>query len=359
MQAPAFDLPAADKPVVGSHFDEIRNVINAGKSTQKANGARRSVSLEYSKNVTQSTHPRGVRQYLRADEGTGYWDFIFLRKGFFLTLTDTHYTHPIEISLPQEPLIKIRAILTGKIIDHSGETILDDANACVHSLSGRKSFHYTIHADDTRLRMIVLHCQKSFIQNLPLDPAKLGDPFRSAIDTGHFDDLIMDFSSPAKILLLAKDMYESQKYLYQDLWTLHATAKAEEMLYHAIYKTMPLPEFFTGANRIRQNDIVKIHEARKIITSSLAAVPTVAEMSKLLGINSTKLRLGFREVFGESISTYVTRIKLQQAVTLLEETDLSLSEISNRLGYQYTSNFSAAFKRELGFSPSSVRKNQE
>jgi AraC-like DNA-binding protein len=65
----------------------------------------------------------------------------------------------------------------------------------------------------------------------------------------------------------------------------------------------------------------------------------------------------FKELVGESPMQYVTRWRMNVAMTWLNEEDAPLDEIAGRLGYQSDAAFSRAFKRFIGVSPGDARRN--
>lgn len=64
----------------------------------------------------------------------------------------------------------------------------------------------------------------------------------------------------------------------------------------------------------------------------------------------------FRREKGMSVNKYVLGIRIRLAERLLSTTDLSISEISMRVGYSSMSNFSAMFKRNAGVTPFDFRQ---
>lgn len=59
---------------------------------------------------------------------------------------------------------------------------------------------------------------------------------------------------------------------------------------------------------------------------------------------------------GTSFSTLVDEVRYRHATSLLSRTDYSLEQIADELGYSDVANFSRAFKRWSGRSPSNWRK---
>ena len=58
----------------------------------------------------------------------------------------------------------------------------------------------------------------------------------------------------------------------------------------------------------------------------------------------------FRQVLGQSPIRYLTQWRMHLAENLLGTTDLTVDDVSRRVGYQSEEAFSRAFKRERGQS---------
>ncbi len=76
-----------------------------------------------------------------------------------------------------------------------------------------------------------------------------------------------------------------------------------------------------------------------------------------LRINLSKSYVGeyFKTNAGVSLSTYITRAKLERAQHLLKTSFLSIKEISYAAGFRHESNFDRAFKHKVGISPLAYR----
>jgi AraC-like DNA-binding protein len=77
-----------------------------------------------------------------------------------------------------------------------------------------------------------------------------------------------------------------------------------------------------------------------------------------VSLSPSRFAARFAVAFGESCMTYVTKWRLNVARSLLQETDYSVDEIAHRVGYQNLPAFIRVFKRYLGTSPASWRKQQ-
>ena len=96
-------------------------------------------------------------------------------------------------------------------------------------------------------------------------------------------------------------------------------------------------------------------EAEGILSNHYASPPTIPELAKMIALNEHKLKTGFREMYGKSIYEYIRGLRMENASHLLENMDLSISEIAGMVGYVNTSHFAAAFRSEYGLNPSDFR----
>lgn len=67
----------------------------------------------------------------------------------------------------------------------------------------------------------------------------------------------------------------------------------------------------------------------------------------------------FKSKYGCGIYTYVQEVRMKRAMDLLENPDIKIQSISERLGYTDNNYFSKAFKNYYGMSPSQWRKEHE
>jgi two-component system response regulator YesN len=58
---------------------------------------------------------------------------------------------------------------------------------------------------------------------------------------------------------------------------------------------------------------------------------------------------------GITFQNYVINLRLEQGKKLLSETNLSISEISEKIGYFSVSHFTKQFKKEYGVTPNVYR----
>ena len=60
----------------------------------------------------------------------------------------------------------------------------------------------------------------------------------------------------------------------------------------------------------------------------------------------------FKTIYGKTIFSYLTQVRVNQARSLIGHTDLSVSEIASMIGFEDSSNFTKYFKQHTGTTPS-------
>ena len=82
------------------------------------------------------------------------------------------------------------------------------------------------------------------------------------------------------------------------------------------------------AETIKSYDFPYIIEAQKILAADPSRQLTITALALEVGINSFKLRVGFKQLFKTTIHQYRLDLRLNLAKQLLTETDLTISEIA-------------------------------
>ena len=98
-----------------------------------------------------------------------------------------------------------------------------------------------------------------------------------------------------------------------------------------------------------------VESVRRYVQMHLAEKITVSEIARDRGLNASYLNTCFRAQTGESVSTYIRRMKIERAAEMLRGTEHSLAEICAMLGYFDQSHFSRAFKAVTGMTPGAYR----
>lgn len=83
---------------------------------------------------------------------------------------------------------------------------------------------------------------------------------------------------------------------------------------------------------------------------------SIDELSRQFGVNANKLMANFKQQFGKSIFEYITELRMEHAVHLLQEKHARVADVARTLGYKNPNHFSSAFKRVVGTVPTALRQ---
>ncbi len=98
-----------------------------------------------------------------------------------------------------------------------------------------------------------------------------------------------------------------------------------------------------------------VENVRLDLTCNLESQITIDQLAEKYGISKTTLKNCFKEVYGKPIFKWRKEYKLDYACRLIEEDELTITEISKIVGYSSPSKFTQAFKDYVGCTPTEYR----
>jgi AraC-like DNA-binding protein len=84
---------------------------------------------------------------------------------------------------------------------------------------------------------------------------------------------------------------------------------------------------------------------------------TVASLADELAMSRSAFAARFTELVDEPAMQYVTRWRMQVAVSALRNDGATVGELASRLGYRSEAAFARAFKRVIGVPPGAVKRS--
>ena len=100
-----------------------------------------------------------------------------------------------------------------------------------------------------------------------------------------------------------------------------------------------------------EDNVEKIKNAKQIIIDNMAEPPSMQELADEIGLSLSKLKEGFKHIYGESVFNFLLDYKLEFARKQLLSKKFNVSEISMQVGYSTASHFISAFKKKYGTTP--------
>jgi AraC-like DNA-binding protein len=107
---------------------------------------------------------------------------------------------------------------------------------------------------------------------------------------------------------------------------------------------------------LKNDDFAKVAKAEKEILQNLSkSFIGVEQIAVFVNLSPTKLKAAFKMVFGLSMLQYHKQKNLQLAEQLVINSDIPIKIIATITGYESSSKFAAAFKKNFDVLPSELR----
>ena len=113
------------------------------------------------------------------------------------------------------------------------------------------------------------------------------------------------------------------------------------------------PSSEAGQQQISGRDIIS--RAREYITANYDRDITVKDIAAHVSVHPNYLSGLFRKETGETLTQYLTGVRIEAACYLLRKSDEPIGNISSRVGYQDNQYFHRVFKKVKGQTPTDFR----
>lgn len=94
----------------------------------------------------------------------------------------------------------------------------------------------------------------------------------------------------------------------------------------------------------------------KYIENNIYDIKSIREISEKMGYSYTYLSHFFSDHTGMSMQRYINLKKIEKAMELLKYSDLTVTQVAEKLHYETVQSFSKAFRKNMGFPPSQYVK---
>jgi AraC-like DNA-binding protein len=352
--------PVPGKPAPSADKGLFRSLLaGAGHTLREA-----FAGLEQSQRVDfVLEHPTrrivGARINLHESEGQGHWNFFRIGDDLFLIVSHFTYVDPRLERLPGDGLLEFHIKLSGQLILSTSRTEpirVDGPSLLVwNQPEGEEADEWIDSGKEER--SVTIYCSPEFITGLLLSDADTA-PEHLRKFLFHSSDGINFCQLPLTTSLLqaAASLFDSQTKMPGEVWLVHAEAKAVELLCMIV---SAFDQLSAGADEAYGDaDLDRFRLAHQIVSKQFNPPPTIAQVARMVGINETKLKHGFKSLYGMTVFEFGHRCRMQHALELLETKRLPVGLVAEQIGYQHQTTFTTAFKSYFGFRPKDVRKLQ-
>jgi len=150
-----------------------------------------------------------------------------------------------------------------------------------------------------------------------------------------------------EVMRVLKQMSEINEQ--KKLSDLFYSIKAHEIIYLLFDKL--LDRDAEKQRPVNKSDVDKLYIIRTAILADMSQPPKLSALAKMAGMSETKMKLLFKQIFGDTIYNYYQNARMQEAGFLLKNAGYSVSEAGYRLGFSNLSHFSRLFEKHYGVTP--------
>jgi AraC family transcriptional regulator, transcriptional activator of the genes for pyochelin and ferripyochelin receptors len=103
------------------------------------------------------------------------------------------------------------------------------------------------------------------------------------------------------------------------------------------------------------DEIQRIAVVKTYLHNQLYMRFTIRELARKAALGEQRFKECFYRVYERNVGEYIHETRMQTGKFLLSNTNKSVKEIASLCGYSKTRNFSSAYKKFFGVSPSGAR----
>ena len=139
-----------------------------------------------------------------------------------------------------------------------------------------------------------------------------------------------------------------------DAFELFLSAKAAEAV--SLLLDFMLKAEATAYPSVTEKSRAAARTALQILNDSFQHPPVIEHLAQSVGIDKKTLQTVFRQMTSQTIHDYIQTLRMEKALSLLENSSLRIEDIAQTVGYHSKINFYQAFKKTFDCTPNEMKK---
>lgn len=296
---------------------------------------------------------------LDPQDGLGYWQFLQLSSNLYVIMTNCRYHQTRAESVMGEGFLELHFKVSGELLLEltEKETLSVRGPSLLIWNQPRGCNIREWIKGGARESSLTLYCKPElFTHELGLDARNLPPVIASFLaDVGTSIEYDVIPLNPALGFSISNLMRPTLTDRFQ---ITHVRAKAYDLLCDLLqFLCTPGDQEETAGKPLSEYETRRLNEARDILSTTFCPAPTIRDLARTIGLNETKLKKGFKRLFGATVYEYGNYHRMQKALELLQSTELPLAEIAEQVGYRFQTSFTAAVKHFFGVTPKQLRES--
>lgn len=181
---------------------------------------------------------------------------------------------------------------------------------------------------------------------------------KALLATNDSNSVLRTITGPGNSFLFFESMNAACKLLLkhiaaidmdQNLSMFYMQIKVQELLYLLFHQLASRES--SVHQSINSVDAEKLLHIRNELLSDLSVPPVLSELAQIAAMSETKMKLLFKQTFGDTIYNYYQQARMEEAAFQLKQGRRSVAEVGYELGFSNLSHFSRVFERHYGLNP--------
>ena len=290
----------------------------------------------------------GFRYTISPEIGEGYFDILGNPETCFFTYSDILLYKPLTVlESVQEKMMELGQLYTGEISYYQKKNELFPVESGLNywvNYPIRLAGYKRIDAGERLLNTGICYRAK-FFETLPHAlPEDFWETATAVLNPDVVDlpavSGICDQIRSCRLQGTALALYAQGKCLEAFAWTLQY-----------IYAHRTAPDL-----RLDTRDRAGLEQVKTLLQRDMCSPLPLQGLAAAIGMNQKKMMRGFKQLNGITINRYLQRMRMEKALELLRESDASIIEIAQSVGYHGDGHFQQVFKSIYGITPGKLRR---
>lgn len=287
-------------------------------------------------------------------EGGGSWRLLALGQEILATMTECSFNSERRGQVVADDLVEFHFTLEGPFgLSVDGTTERRTRDVALLACFPTAGFSYDIWCAPGSVRTLGLYVDPAYITGtcgLGLQQGTVLNRLLSAsAGTMQLADQRMSLAFVDRLQQLFALRPETAPEL------LRAGALLLDFTCQVLSDLDAVPDDGQSSQVFRPGDLALLAAARAALAADLSAEIALADLARQLGTNATKLKNGFRLLYGVSMGGFRNRLRMERAMQLLVESKAPVSAVAEAVGFRHQASLTVAFRAHFGITPKAAR----
>ncbi len=288
----------------------------------------------------------GVTWQLPPSFGEGYY-WVYSHKNLFDIKIHDFYLHNdsiMEFNMPECLSISLYESISGEELNPYRRL----NSSCIKSfIGGYKPYRMLVHKK-VPIKSIGIEIMPAFYENYLAK--QYAEKYVHPLESFQKIDQTTNFPEMEKIFFEIKNHVNSNELST----VLFYESKVNEAMSLILNYSENLNDM--SAKKLTREDLEALSDVIDYINDHYAFNIPLERLAKIACMGTTKLKTSFKEYKNCTITEYIQERRMAQAEHLLLETDLTIHQIAQIVGYSTSSRFASLFKKMTGLLPSEYKE---